>query len=376
METDDILTNQMQIRRPVLLEQIARFAITLVTDAGDVVGQSVQPYIGHMLRIKGYRNTPGERSTGNTQILQTRQKEIVHHLIFTGNRLNKLRMSIDMLDQTISIFAHFKEVSFLFSRCTGTSAVGAFAVYQLRLRKERLAGSTVHTLIVTFVDIALIVELFENLLYLFLMILVCGTDKLIIGSVHQIPDGLDLSGHIVYIFLRCDAGFLRFQLDLLSMLVGTGLEKHIIALLSFKTGDGICQNYLVGVADMRLAGRIGDRRCHIIFSSVHFILLSICLVMVCRNENPGNKKAPSPWGKTSISRVTTSVRHLFTKTASSGTAYPPAITGGTCRSLSVRLGAPLRSHVPDRYSCTPLSLRGFSVTVRRTVLFSSQCLTV
>ena len=366
----------MKIRRPVLLEQVAGLAVTVVTDAGNVVGQRIQPYIGYMLRIKGYRNTPGKRSTGYAQILQTRKQEIVHHLIFTGNRLNEFRMGIDMLDQTICIFAHFKEVSFLFCRCTGASAVGAFAVHQLGLGKEGLTGSTVHTLIVAFIDIALIVEFFEDLLYLFLMILVCGTDKFIIGSIHQIPDGLDLSGHIVYIFLRCDAGFLRFQLDLLSMLVGTGLEKHIIALLSFKTGDGICQNDLVSISDMRLAGRIGDRRCHIIFSSVHFILLSICLVMVCRNENPGNKKAPSPWGKTSISRVTTSVRHLFTKTASSGTAYPPAITGGTCRSLSVRLGAPLRSHVPDRYSCTPLSLRGFSVTVRRTVLFSSQCLTV
>ena len=67
----------------------------------------------------------------------------------------------------------------------------------------------------SFVDISLIVQLFENLLYLFFMIIICGTDELVIRSVHQIPDSLDLCGYVVYIFLRCDACFFGFQLDLL-----------------------------------------------------------------------------------------------------------------------------------------------------------------
>ena len=43
------------------------------------------------------------------------------------------------------------------------------------------------------------------------------------------------------------------------MLVGTGLEADIVALLPLKTRDAVCQYDLVGVADMRLAGCIGDR---------------------------------------------------------------------------------------------------------------------
>ena len=85
------------------------------------------------------------------------------------------------------------------------------------------------------------------------MILIGGTDEFIIGSVHKIPDPFDLGRHVIDKLFRSDAGFLGLQLDLLAVLVGSGLEKHIIALLSLETGDAVCENDLVGVSDMRLA---------------------------------------------------------------------------------------------------------------------------
>lgn len=51
--------------------------------------------------------------------------------------------------------------------------------------------------------------------------------------------------------------------------------------------------------------------------------------------------------KTDINRVTTSFRLFLTKETSPSTfLYSAAITGGSCRSLTFRLGAPLRSHLP------------------------------
>lgn len=47
-----------------------------------------------------------------------------------------------------------------------------------------------------------------------------------------------------------------------------------------------------------------------------------------------------------FSRVTTSIHIFLTENTSAGTSYPAAITGGSCRSLTFRLGAPLRSHLP------------------------------
>ena len=171
-----------------LLKQLTAVAVTVISDTGDVVGQCIQPYIYDMLRIKVDRNAPFEGSSGYTQILQTRQQEVVHHLVFSGYRLNKLRMCIDMLNQTVCIFAHFKEICLLLCRLYLTSAVRAFAVYQLRLGQEGLARRTVHSLVRALVNVPLLIQLFENLLYLLLMILIRGTDKFVIGRIHQIPD--------------------------------------------------------------------------------------------------------------------------------------------------------------------------------------------
>ena len=48
----------------------------------------------------------------HTQILQPRKEEVIHHLIFTRHRLDKLRMGIDMFNQPVCIFAHFKEIRY------------------------------------------------------------------------------------------------------------------------------------------------------------------------------------------------------------------------------------------------------------------------
>ena len=157
METDDILSDQMQVCRPVLLELIGAFSVAVISDSGDIVGQSVQPYIHHMIRIKVHRNSPFEGRSGYTQILQSRKQEVVHHLIFSGYRLNKFRMRIDMLNQAICIFTHFEEICFLFCRLYFPSAVRTFSVYQLGLCKERLTRCAVHSFIISFVNVSLFI---------------------------------------------------------------------------------------------------------------------------------------------------------------------------------------------------------------------------
>ena len=273
METDDILTDQMQICRPVFFELLAAVAVTVITDAGDVVGQCIQPYINDMFRIEIYRNAPFKGSTGYAQILKSRKKEVVHHLILSGNRLDKFRMGVDMFDQTVRIFAHTEEISFFFCRLYFTAAVRTFAVYQLRLGKERLTRCTVHTFIMSLVDISLVVQFFEDLLYLFFVVCIGCTDKFIVRCVHQIPYSSDLCGNFIHKSLWCHTFFFCFQLDLLTVFISSGLEKHIVSLLSFKTGNAVCQDDLVGVSDMRFAGCIGNRSCHIKFLFIHFCLL-------------------------------------------------------------------------------------------------------
>ena len=176
-------------------------------------------------------------------------------------------MLVDILDQAVRVLAHFKEIRFLSGGLHLSAAVRTFPVHKLGFREEGLAGRTVHTLIVPFVDIALVVQAFKNLLNLGLVILVRGTDKFVIGGVHQIPDPPDLPCHIIHKLLRRNPGFLCLELDFLSMLVRSRLEKYVVALGSLKPGDAVRQNHLVGVADVRLAGCVGNGCRNVIFFS-------------------------------------------------------------------------------------------------------------
>ena len=58
METDNVLTDQVEIPRPVFLKLVCAVSVTVIADTGDIVGKSIQPYIGNVLWIKGYRDTP------------------------------------------------------------------------------------------------------------------------------------------------------------------------------------------------------------------------------------------------------------------------------------------------------------------------------
>ena len=184
VETDDVLSDQVQIRRPVLLEEIAGFSVAVVSDSGDIVGQGVQPHVNHMLRVKVHRNSPLEGGTGHAEILQARKQEIVHHLVFPGNRLYKFRMLVDVVDQPIRVLTHTEEIRLFLGRLHLAAAVRALAVHQLGRGPEGLAGRAVQALVGSLVNVALLVKLLENLLYLLLVIIVRGADELVIGSVH------------------------------------------------------------------------------------------------------------------------------------------------------------------------------------------------
>ena len=123
METDDVFSDQMQVCRPEFVELFCAFAIAVVADSCDVVCEGVKPYIYNMFRVKVYRDSPFEGCSGHTEILKTRKKEVVHHLVFTRLRLDEIRMCVDVVDQFVCILAHFEEICLFFSRYTWTSAV-------------------------------------------------------------------------------------------------------------------------------------------------------------------------------------------------------------------------------------------------------------
>ena len=264
----------MQISGPVFLKGRGAVSIAVIAQSSDVVGQGVQPHIGDMLGIKTYGNAPVKGGSGYAEILKARKQEVVHHLILPGYRLDKFRVLVDVVDEPRSVLAHAEEISLLLGRLYLAAAVGTLAVHQLGLREKGLAGGAVKALVVSLINISLIVKALENLLNLGLVVLVRGADELIIGGVHQVPDPLNLRRSLVHKLLGRHPCGLSLLLDLLTVLIGAGLEKYISALGPLIAGNGVRQHDLVGIADMGLAGGVGDGGGNIIWLLAVFTHLS------------------------------------------------------------------------------------------------------
>ena len=94
--------------------------------------------------------------------------------------MQKVGVFFDEFDNSILIFAHLEEVALFFHQFDGSAAVGAFAVNELRLGPKGFARGAIPTLVFALVNVALLVELVENLLYCLLVIFVGVNDKVIL----------------------------------------------------------------------------------------------------------------------------------------------------------------------------------------------------
>ena len=128
VETKNILSNQMKVSRPILFKHRIAVSVKIKAKSSDIVAKCINPYVNNMLWIEVYRNAPLKGGTGNAQILKSRKKEVVHHLILSGFWLDEIWMLINIRNKLICILAHTEEISFFLSWCTWASAVRAFAV--------------------------------------------------------------------------------------------------------------------------------------------------------------------------------------------------------------------------------------------------------
>ena len=260
-------------------------AVRVIADAGDIVAECVKPHIDNMAGCEIYRNAPCEGASGDAQILQSGQQEVVHHLVLAGYGLDELRVRVDVLDQAVGVFLHLEEVSVFLGLMHFAAADGAILlIHYLGRCVERLALSAVHSLIITKIDIALVVQLLEDLLYLALMVFICCADEAVVGSVDEVPESLDLSCHFVYEFLGSLAGCRRSGLDLLTVLVTAGLEMHVIAVRFLVSCDAVSQNDLIRISDMRLAGCVCDRCCNVIFPFILHRSFPLLLIFPIKPE--------------------------------------------------------------------------------------------
>ncbi len=266
METDNVFADDMHITGPVFLEQgVIGMATGVIPQCGDIVGQGIQPDINHMFRIKFHRNTPGKAGSGNAQIRQPWLEEIVDHFFLSGFGGYEIRIGFDVLFQLFLVFGHLEKVGFFFGFFCLSPAFGANAVMNLGIGEKGFARGAIPSFIFTFIDVTLGIQLIENGCHGFFMIFIGGPDEFVVGGIHQIPHFPDFACHLVHIFLGMNPGFFGTFLYFYTVFIGTRQEKNIFPNESLIPGNGVRKHHLIGVADMRLAGCIRNRRGQIKF---------------------------------------------------------------------------------------------------------------
>ena len=197
--------------------------------------------------------------------MKTGLQEVVHHLVATGHGQDEVGMFLIILHESVRILAHAEEVRLLLRDGDLSAAVGTFAVHQLALRPEGFARGAIKPLIRPLIDVALCEQPLEYLLHFLDVIVVGGADELVVRGVHEVPYPPDLPCHVVHELLGGDACRSRFLLHFLAVLVGARLQTDVVALRAPEPREKIRQDYLVSVADVRLARRIRYRGGDVIF---------------------------------------------------------------------------------------------------------------
>src|SRR5437868_13241777 len=107
------------------------------------------------------------------------------------------------------------------------------------------------------------VQLREDRLHHFLVPFARGADEVIIGQLKLRDEAFPGHGEVVAISLRLLSLGNGRLLHLLAVLIQTGKEKHLVTEAAPSTGDHVRNDFLVGMAEVRLPIDIINRGCDV-----------------------------------------------------------------------------------------------------------------
>ena len=283
VEAQDLLAHHVQVGGPELVVIVV--GLVAVAQGGDIVAQGVHPDVHGVLGVEGDGDAPLDGGAGDAGVLQALLDE-GDHLVLAALGLDELGVLLVELQQAVGVLAGLEEVGFLVGVVHLAAAVGALAVHQLAVGPEALAGLAVVADVLALVDVALLVELGEDLLAGLHVVVVGGADEAVVADVQQLPQILDGGHDLVHILLGGHAGVGGLVLDLLAVLVGAGQEHDVIALHALEAGQCVAGHGGVAVADVQLVAGVVDGG-----RDIKGLVLTHGFVSLPFSR--GNKKAPA-----------------------------------------------------------------------------------
>lgn len=129
MKTNDFFAHNMQICRPIFLEQA--IIIRTIAKGRDIICQSIHPNIQNVFWVVFHRNAPIKRGSTDAQIFQTWLDKIAKNLIFSRRRNDKIWILLIKFNQPILIFFHIKKVRLFLHQLHFSPTIWTFSVHQL-----------------------------------------------------------------------------------------------------------------------------------------------------------------------------------------------------------------------------------------------------
>ena len=228
----------------------------------DVIHQRIEPDVGDKILVEGQGNAPVQtrRRTRDAQIFQFVVLEKAEHFVAAMIRPDKRRILFDVINQPLLLLVQLEEIIFLlqFDDFAVAGIEGPIRTAVL-LGQEGFLLRGIKARVGFFIDLAGLVHLREAGLDDCLVSRVGGADKIVVGQFQFFGECLPIRRQLVAISLGRFAFGLRGLLDLLAVFVEAGQEKSFLTEAAARPRDDIGDDFLVGVAEMRLAVDVINR---------------------------------------------------------------------------------------------------------------------
>ena len=258
VESGDVLTDEVQVGGPVLGEQLVLGVG--VAEAGQVVGESVDPHVHDVLVVAGYGYAPVEGGAGDGQVVEAALDE-GDQLVAAGFGVDVAFVGVE-LQELVSVLGEAEEVGlFLGPLDLGAGGNGvtlAVADLGFVFCVVGFVADRVPAGVLAEVDVTVLFHTLPDGLGCYIVVGVGGADEAVVADVQGVVHGLEACGVLVGEFLGGFAELLCGGLHLLAVLVGAGHEAYVEAVEALEAGQHVGGDGFVGVADVRVAIGVGD----------------------------------------------------------------------------------------------------------------------
>ncbi len=238
----DVLTHQVQVRRPPLRQGIG---IVRVTGNSEVIDERIEPDVDHLPGVIRYGDPPIGGRARDADVSQPLRDERLH-FIPAELRLQELRVRLNMLQQPVPVTREGEEVVLLLHqlqrwvlRHVGAGSLAVGRLNSLLGGKKGLAANAIPTLVRAAVDIAALLKRTEKVLHRPTVTRLRGANEHVVGHTEPLPGIPEVRGHLVDEEGWLDAALRRRLQHLGGVLVRPSGEEHLLAAQSMVAREDV-----------------------------------------------------------------------------------------------------------------------------------------